>query len=109
MSVSDWAGLRGRGVLACLLPLLIVACGQRPYGINLMPVPVIYEDGRIDPFAGESRIDESIDPGIFYATLRPPVSDGGPPFYLDERGEFDDSLTQTNRTIFTKIGYAWLL
>ncbi|MFC1693501.1 DUF5916 domain-containing protein [Candidatus Latescibacterota bacterium] len=29
--------------------------------------------------------------------------------YLDERGEFDDSLTQTNRTLFTKIGYAWLL
>ena len=29
--------------------------------------------------------------------------------YLDERGELDDSLTQTNWTLFTKIGYAWLL
>ena len=29
--------------------------------------------------------------------------------YTDDRGRFDDSLIQTNRTIFTKIGYAWML
>ncbi|MBA7575567.1 hypothetical protein ES708_17397 [subsurface metagenome] len=28
--------------------------------------------------------------------------------YIDQRGRFDDSLTQTNRAFFTKIGYAWL-
>ena len=52
-----------------------------------MPVPAIYEDGKIDPFAGEDRSYESGQPGIFYATLRPPASDGGPPFYLDQRGD----------------------
>ena len=29
--------------------------------------------------------------------------------YTDEQGRFDDSLIQTNRTFFTKIGYAWRL
>ncbi len=29
--------------------------------------------------------------------------------YTDDRGIYDDSLTQTNRTVFTKIGYAWML
>jgi hypothetical protein len=29
--------------------------------------------------------------------------------YTDDRGRLDDSLIQTNRTIFTKIGYAWML
>jgi hypothetical protein len=28
--------------------------------------------------------------------------------YTDEHGRFDDSLIQTNRTFFTKIGYAWV-
>ena len=82
----DWARARGRA-LACLLLLLVCACAQGPYAISLMPVPAIYEDGKIDPFAGEDRIDESRHPGIFYATLRAPASDGGPPFYLDQRGD----------------------
>jgi len=29
--------------------------------------------------------------------------------YTDERGRLDDSLIQTNRAFFTKIGYAWML
>ena len=29
--------------------------------------------------------------------------------YTDDLGRCDDSLYQTNRTIFTKIGYAWML
>ncbi|MFC1540830.1 DUF5916 domain-containing protein [Candidatus Latescibacterota bacterium] len=29
--------------------------------------------------------------------------------YTDDRGRYDNDLTQTNRTIFTKIGYAWML
>ena len=83
---SDWARARGRA-LACLLLLLLCACAQGNYTINLMPVPAIYEDGKLDPFAGEDRNDESRPPGIFYATLRPPASDGGYPFYLDQRGD----------------------
>jgi hypothetical protein len=29
--------------------------------------------------------------------------------YIDEQGRYDNSLIQTNRTFFTKIGYAWRL
>jgi len=72
---------------AFLLLLLVGACTQGPYTIDLMPVPVIYEDGTIDPFAGDRRIDESRHPGIFYATLRPPAEADGPPYYLDQRGD----------------------
>ena len=54
---------------------LLSACNDsnRPYQIELMPAPDVYEEGSIDPFADATPIDDLPYDGILYATDRLPA------------------------------------
>ena len=59
-------------VLSCLgLGLLLSACGA-PQPLMLMPSPIIYQDGLIDPFAHLEATHRVPRMSIFYATNRAP-------------------------------------
>ena len=67
---------------------LLMACGGGEYQIDLMPVPAVYEDGVLSPFADDFRVDVDQRRGVFYATLRKPAgpdTESTTP-YLDKRG-----------------------
>jgi esterase/lipase superfamily enzyme len=66
--------------------LILSACaGNKPYEINLMPAPDVYEKGKIDPFGDKNPIKKIPYSGILYATDRLPTT-GEKHFYLNERG-----------------------
>ncbi|MGB5748496.1 MAG: hypothetical protein WBM69_16065 [Desulfobacterales bacterium] len=55
---------------------MLTACaGNKPYVIELMPSPDVYDDGAIDPFADSGAVVDLPDYGILYATDRLPVDD----------------------------------
>ncbi|MBW1788896.1 MAG: hypothetical protein JRK53_20155 [Deltaproteobacteria bacterium] len=70
------------------LALLLAGCvSQGPYRINLMPAPEVYDEGKVDPFAGLEKIDSTHYSGIFYATDREPADEGDQArFYKNKRG-----------------------
>jgi hypothetical protein len=74
-----------------MLVLLAVfsACSasNKPYQIELMPAPDVYEEGSIDPFADATPIDDLPYDGVLYATDRLPAKEGDEErFYVNERG-----------------------
>ena len=73
---------------AFLIILIIYLSGcatDRPYEIELMPAPDVYEKGLIDPFSDRNPLKAIPYEGILYATDRQP-SDADHHFYLNERG-----------------------
>ena len=72
------------------LLLMSTACaGNKPYVIELMPSPDVYDDGEIDPFADSGAVIDLPDYGILYATDRLPADDSDESlFYRNERGGF---------------------
>jgi esterase/lipase superfamily enzyme len=58
---------------------------DRPYEIELMPAPDVYEKGLIDPFSDRNPLKAIPYEGILYVTDRQP-SDAEHHFYLNERG-----------------------
>ena len=72
------------------LLLMSTACADnKPYVIELMPSPDVYDDGEIDPFADSGAVIDLPDYGILYATDRLPADDSDESlFYRNERGGF---------------------
>jgi len=85
------AGLRSRRRLLLLQVIdgangLTPCAGKNPCVVDLMPAPVLFMAGKIDPFG---EIDGRIQApyrGMLYATDRKPTPETGTPFYLNERG-----------------------
>jgi esterase/lipase superfamily enzyme len=71
------------------LTAMLAACASsRPYTVNLMPAPAVYEETGITPFPEEETIETLPYAGVLYATLREPQPEGGdarPRFYSNER------------------------
>ena len=73
---------------ALLIIFIIFLSGcatDRPYEIELMPAPDVYEKGLIDPFSDRNPLKAIPYEGILYVTDRQP-SDADHHFYLNERG-----------------------
>jgi esterase/lipase superfamily enzyme len=73
---------------ALLIVFIIYLSGcatNKPYEIELMPAPDVYEKGLIDPFNDRNPLKEIPYEGILYATDRRP-SDAEHHFYLNKRG-----------------------
>ena len=73
--------------LVCVFLLLAACAGNKPYMIELMPSPDVYDDGAIDPFRDTGSVNVLPYNRILYATDRLPadVSDKNL-FYRNERG-----------------------
>ncbi len=73
--------------LVCLLLLLSACAGNKPYTIELMPSPDVYEDGAIDPFRDTGSVKVLPYNRILYATDRRPADESDKSlFYRNERG-----------------------
>lgn len=73
--------------LPILIALLVTACAEKQYNeIALMPSPVAYTTGAVDPFRGRSNT-EVVNSKLFYATDRAPADDSdASEFYANRRG-----------------------
>ena len=75
----------GQFLLFSLTVTMFACASQKPYEINLMPAPDIYEDGGIVPFTDDNPIENIPYAGILYATDRLPAADENEN-YVNERG-----------------------
>ena len=74
-------------VLAILIFLVSACAGNKPYVIELMPSPDVYDDGVIDPFKDTGTIDVLPFDRIWYATDRRPAEESDKSlFYGNARG-----------------------
>ena len=90
MNLCNSVSNRRQSIILCglILALIVVLPGcatNKPYEINLMPAPDVYEKGLIDPFSDRNPLKAIPYEGILYATDRQP-SDADHHFYLNERG-----------------------
>ncbi len=73
-----------------LIAAMVSACatGGGKYQLELMPAPVIYTDGRINPFFDDEAIGQYGRPTMLYATDRAPAlpDDGRYEHYTNQRG-----------------------
>ena len=73
--------------LVCLLLMVSACAGNKPYTIELMPSPDVYEDGAIDPFRDTGSVKVLPYNRILYATDRRPADESDKSlFYRNERG-----------------------
>jgi esterase/lipase superfamily enzyme len=73
--------------LVYLLLLLAACAGNKPYTIELMPSPDVYDDGAIDPFTDTGSVKVLPYNRILYATDRLPADESDKSlFYRNERG-----------------------
>ncbi len=73
--------------LVCLLLMVSACAGNKPYTIELMPSPDVYEDGAIDPFRDTGSVKVLPYNRILYATDRQPADESDKSlFYRNERG-----------------------
>ncbi len=77
-----------RQVILAVLLLMVSACaGDKPYVIELMPSPDVYDDGAIDPFKDTGTVDVLPFDRIWYATDRLPADENDKSqFYANARG-----------------------
>jgi len=79
--------LFGPTVLACVLLMVSACAGNKPYTIELMPSPDVYDDGAIDPFTDTGSVKVLPYNRILYATDRLPADESDKSlFYRNERG-----------------------
>jgi esterase/lipase superfamily enzyme len=73
--------------LVCLLLMVSACAGNKPYTIELMPSPDVYDDGAIDPFTDTGSVKVLPYNRILYATDRRPADESDKSlFYRNERG-----------------------
>jgi len=73
--------------LVCLLLMVSACAGNKPYTIELMPSPDVYDDGAIDPFTDTGSVKVLPYNRILYATDRLPADESDKSlFYRNERG-----------------------
>jgi esterase/lipase superfamily enzyme len=73
--------------LVCLLLMVSACAGNKPYTIELMPSPDVYDDGAIDPFRDTGSVKVLPYNRILYATDRRPADESDKSlFYRNERG-----------------------
>jgi esterase/lipase superfamily enzyme len=75
--------------LACSITLLSACASNKPPPdqIFLMPAPVVYTEGQIDPFSENRAVIQSSQPCVLFATDRAPTQDAEQfAYYSDERG-----------------------
>ena len=73
--------------LVYLLLLLAACASNKPYTIELMPSPDVYDDGAIDPFTDTGSVKVLPYNRILYATDRLPADESDKSlFYRNERG-----------------------
>jgi esterase/lipase superfamily enzyme len=76
-------------VIVGILLMLTACAGNKPYVIELMPSPDVYDDGAIDPFADTGAVIDLPYTGILYATDRLPADESDESlYYRNERGGF---------------------
>ena len=90
MNLCDSVSNRRQLIILCglILALIVYLSGcatHKPYEIELMPAPDVYEKGLIDPFSDRNPLKAIPYEGILYATDRQP-SDADHHFYLNKRG-----------------------
>ena len=78
-------------IMRCMLLMVILmvsACaGNKPYTIDLMPSPDVYDDGAIDPFEKTGAVYVKPYDRILYATDRLPADENDKSlFYGNARG-----------------------
>ena len=75
-------------VLVSVLLLLTACASNKPYRVELMPSPDVFDDGAIDPFLDTERRQALPVDKIFYATDREPAGeDDRSRFYNNQRGK----------------------
>ena len=79
-----------KSLIVLLSVVLLVACaGNKPYSIQLMARPDVYEDQGITPFTDTSKISKDNTIEILYATDREPAREKDKEdFYQNKRGAF---------------------
>ena len=74
-------------VVLTSMGLLAGCASTKPYSINLMPAPDVYEDGVLDPFSSNDLAGARPETEILYVTDRAPALEGDSDrFYSSERG-----------------------
>jgi esterase/lipase superfamily enzyme len=75
-------------LMLVIVILMVSACaGNKPYTIDLMPSPDVYDDGAIDPFTDTGAVYVKPYDRILYATDRLPADEGDKSlFYGNARG-----------------------
>ena len=87
MKKNSLLGLLGPIVLVCVLLMVSACAGNKPYTIELMPSPDVYDDGVIDPFRDTGSVNVLPYNRILYATDRLPSDENDKSlFYRNERG-----------------------
>ncbi len=70
-----------------LITILTGCATDKPYGLNLMPAPDIFDNGAWQPFSDESPVKNDGTIEILYATDREPANEQSKEkFYQNERG-----------------------
>ena len=79
---------RFTGLLLLVMIMALTGCAStKPYQIDLMPAPDVYDQSEIDPFVDSSFVERGPEEGILYATDREPVGEGDKErFYRNARG-----------------------
>jgi len=71
-----------------LAALLLSACATRPYQINIMPPPEVYDDELISPFTtGVVQPDRNELPILYATARRPAAGEDKEAWYRNERGQ----------------------
>ena len=85
--ISQLRRIIGYSLVAVFACSIAACASNKPYQINLMDAPDIYDEGGIDPFRDPSPIALDKDFGLLYCTDRLPAPDQDKaPYYLNERG-----------------------
>ena len=76
-------------IVICIIALLISCSSNKPYRIQLMNMPDVYDEEGLTPFSDSSKISKDNTIEILYATDRKPARDKDKEdFYQNERGEY---------------------
>ena len=68
---------RFTGLLLLVMIMALTGCAStKPYQIDLMPAPDVYDQSEIDPFIDSSFVERGPEEGILYATDREPAGEG---------------------------------
>jgi hypothetical protein len=68
---------RFAGLLLIGMIITLTGCAStKPYQIDVMPTPDVYDQSVIDPFTDSSFVERGPEAGILYATDREPAGEG---------------------------------
>ncbi|WP_309387150.1 alpha/beta hydrolase [Cerasicoccus frondis] len=92
--------MRYHALLFLVLTGLLVGCASKPYELEVMRAPAVYEDGEIDRLSVERPKDANAYPGMLYATNRMPTQDA------KDRRDFGSEFYGGNADGVVRVGVA---